>query len=184
MKELSWVKFPSNRQQRKRTAWKNLLRRKDSFELSRNSRLCSRHFDQADILPNGTAKNPPKYFFWNNFGFTIDKAREERNDRAAHRASHVHVPDVPCPEAEAPGPDPGGLLLADCCHGHGIGSEVSVDTSNTRVSKRKREEPVGGKLLSQQRLLILKKQWMTWAVCSKTIVIRQWNVKCAKSRFV
>ena len=163
MKELSWVKFPrpSNRQQR--TAWRNLLRRKDRFELSRNSRLCSRHFDQADILPNGTAKNPPKYFFWNNFGLIIDKAREERNDRAARRVFHVHVPDVPCPcpeaEAEAPGPDPGGLLLADCCHG--IGSEVSVDTSNTRVSKRKREEPVGGKLLhdfSQQRLLILKKQ--------------------------
>ena len=97
--------------------------------LSRNSRLCSRHFDQADILPNGTSKNPPKYFFWNNFGLIIetDQAREERNDRAARRSLHVPVHEVPCPVAT--GPDTAGLPLdaADCCPESEIGSEVSLE---------------------------------------------------------
>ena len=140
MKDLSWVKFPSNQQQR--MAWRKLLRRKDSFELTRNSRLCSRHFDRTDILPNGTSKSPPKYFFWNNFGLDVDQAREERNDRAARRASHVHVP-AGIPRPQVPGPNSSGSLLeVECCPE--IGSEVSVDTV-TRVAKRKRDELVGRK---------------------------------------
>ncbi len=73
MQSVTWVKFPKKQTDRNR--WKKLIRRGgkgkenvvDLFELHRNSRVCSRHFDHVDI-ENGVAKRDPHYFAWNNWG--------------------------------------------------------------------------------------------------------------------
>ena len=73
MKAVTWVKFPT--EAGTRATWLRLIRRKDKVNLTKKSRLCSRHFDKEQIDPDGYAKGYPKYFFWNNFGLIGEHRR-------------------------------------------------------------------------------------------------------------
>ena len=80
MKDIKWVKWP-----RKDTVavarWKRLIRRGgkvkdgyvvDELNVTRRSRLCSRHFDPGDINMWGNTAADPKYFKWNNWGNPVE----------------------------------------------------------------------------------------------------------------
>ena len=65
MRDVTWVKFPT--QATRACAWKKLFRRKDKFELTKHSRLCSRHFEVDQIRSDGHASG-------SSFGMTTVSA--------------------------------------------------------------------------------------------------------------
>ena len=74
MKDLRWVKWPRH-DSAAVNRWIRLIRRGgksegviDTLKITRRSRLCSRHFDQEQLSPDGHAISDPKYFEWNNWG--------------------------------------------------------------------------------------------------------------------
>lgn len=84
MMNIKWVKWPKNCAAIKR--WKRLVRREgktsdgsviDQLNITRRSRLCSRHFDPEDIDMWGNARSDPKYFKWNNWGNPINPRNTE-----------------------------------------------------------------------------------------------------------
>ena len=82
MRDVTWVKFPT--QTTRACAWQKLFRRKDKFELTKHSRLCSRHFEVDQIRSDGHASGSPQFFLWNDYGIS----RKKRDTSSVLRTVH------------------------------------------------------------------------------------------------
>ncbi|XP_054767215.2 uncharacterized protein LOC129274430 [Lytechinus pictus] len=149
MKDVTWVKFPTDASTR--ATWLRLIRRKDKVNLTKKSRLCSRHFDRDQITPDGHAKGYPRYFFWNNFGLTgeerpttaidkMDTAREVSARKRQQTDSDIDPTSSPVKAASSRRVFSGTLhhpaLTTDDNVIGTVGSEVEVE-SRTRSKKAK-----------------------------------------------
>ena len=138
MRGVTWVKFPKD--SRSLARWKALCRRKDKFEITHKSRMCSRHFDQNQILENGFALGDPKFFLWNDFGQAVKPSRpttscEKRacmqgNTSSLLRPQHAYTPAAAGTAAHT-------VTAAGLCSDvPDIASEVVIDKhSRARPSK-------------------------------------------------
>ncbi len=101
MQSVTWVKLPKDPTTLKR--WTKLIRRGgkpnkeniiDNVTFNRGSRICSRHFDAADI-DDGHANSDPKHFAWNNWG----KPMKPRSTSAMDKRENVfQLPVNPTPQ--------------------------------------------------------------------------------------